>query len=176
MRRLTNLETLSRPCTRCGRYELSPKGKCRACNRERVLRYYWANRERVKGRNADWARRNRQKVLDTQLCWRKANREVALANNLRYSHGLTVTQYDQLVEHQDGVCAICKKKCTVQKRLSVDHDHGTGVVRGLLCIKCNSKVGVLENKEWRDAAEAYLAEAGVVKEMLMPQKPTQGEK
>jgi hypothetical protein len=38
----------------------------------------------------------------------------------------------------------------------VDHDHKSGVVRGLLCWVCNSRLGVIENRDWMAEAERYL--------------------
>lgn len=71
----------------------------------------------------------------------------------RYKHvkqhfGLTPEQYDKLVNDQNNCCAICheseseiNKKSTHIKPLSVDHDHATGKVRGLLCSRCNQGLG-----------------------------------
>lgn len=52
------------------------------------------------------------------------------------TYGLTSEQYDALLERQGGRCAICRAH-PKSKRLAVDHDHGTGEVRGLLCSRCN---------------------------------------
>lgn len=53
-------------------------------------------------------------------------------------YGITEQQYDQLYTKQDGCCAVCKRhSSSFKKRLSVDHDHKTGDVRGLLCVHCN---------------------------------------
>ena len=52
------------------------------------------------------------------------------------TYGLTAEQYDDLLKRQGGKCAICRNK-PKSKRLAVDHDHGTGAVRGLLCSRCN---------------------------------------
>lgn len=52
------------------------------------------------------------------------------------TYGLTAAEYDRLLEFQGGKCAICRGRPR-SKRLAVDHDHGTGAVRGLLCSKCN---------------------------------------
>ena len=61
-------------------------------------------------------------------------------------YGLTLAEYDQMFEVQDGICAICGRPETSKnqwgiKRLSVDHNHKTGKVRGLLCVACNSALG-----------------------------------
>lgn len=61
-------------------------------------------------------------------------------------YGLTVEQYDWVVEIQGGLCAICGKPPETGNgakygRLSVDHDHATGQVRGLLCHHCNLMLG-----------------------------------
>ena len=52
------------------------------------------------------------------------------------TYGLTPDEYDALLKLQGGKCAICRAR-PVSKRLAVDHDHGDGEVRGLLCSRCN---------------------------------------
>jgi len=52
------------------------------------------------------------------------------------TYGLDASQYDTLLAAQGGRCAICRAR-PKSKRLAVDHDHGTGAVRGLLCSRCN---------------------------------------
>lgn len=69
---------------------------------------------------------------------------------MRIKYNLTIEKYDQLFENQNGVCKICKKPETAIKngtlaRLSVDHDHVTGAIRGLLCSKCNHGLGNFED-------------------------------
>ena len=72
-------------------------------------------------------------------------------------YGLTPEQYDALLQQQDGVCAICRETCRTGQRLSVDHDHATGRIRGLLCRNCNLGIGHLGDSADRIAsALAYL--------------------
>lgn len=55
---------------------------------------------------------------------------------------MTEDDYAWLLDFQDGVCAICSRKPKAGgKRMAVDHDHRTGRVRGLLCIRCNRMLG-----------------------------------
>ena len=67
---------------------------------------------------------------------------------LRY--GTEATIYRELFEEQGGVCAACgrperyKTKAGRVMRLSLDHDHSTGEIRGLLCHSCNRALGHLE--------------------------------
>lgn len=53
------------------------------------------------------------------------------------TYGLAAQEYWAMYRHQGGVCAICRRAKGYQKKLSVDHDHATGMIRGLLCQKCN---------------------------------------
>ena len=48
-----------------------------------------------------------------------------------------------MFEAQGGLCAICHKPQTTRK-LAVDHDHESGLIRGLLCTRCNCDIGLLE--------------------------------
>ena len=62
-------------------------------------------------------------------------------------YGLTEIHYDEMFKSQNGVCAICHKPEMAknkQGRLSVDHDHQTNKVRGLLCTRCNMNLGIYE--------------------------------
>lgn len=79
-------------------------------------------------------------------------------NRLRRDFGITLRQYDEMFENQNGVCAVCSNISVNERgyRLAVDHDHETGKIRGLLCNQCNLKLGILENKDWRSLAEKYL--------------------
>jgi len=68
---------------------------------------------------------------------------------LRSKYGITPYQYDQMLESQGGVCAVCHLSETGRDRfgnikpLGVDHNHDTGQVRGLLCHGCNASYGFL---------------------------------
>lgn len=85
-------------------------------------------------------------------------READKRGHLKAKYGITLETYDQIVKIQGGTCAICHTKETAKNqygvmRLSVDHDHKTGKVRGLLCDKCNRGVGCF-NDDPKILAEA----------------------
>jgi len=66
---------------------------------------------------------------------------------LKRSFGITPEQYNEMLEAQGCKCAVCGGDCIRYDKLSVDHDHRTGVVRGLLCHRCNSALGLLQDDE-----------------------------
>lgn len=75
-------------------------------------------------------------------------------------YGLTLDQYAELLRKQRGVCAICGEPETLVRKgtlcqLTIDHDHTTGQVRGLLCNNCNRAIGLLKDspEHLRTAAE-----------------------
>lgn len=61
----------------------------------------------------------------------------------RRTYGISLEQYDQMYDSQDGECAICEtnKPGGISNRFHLDHDHTTGEIRGLLCHKCNNGLG-----------------------------------
>lgn len=63
-------------------------------------------------------------------------------DKLKHRYGITSDEYNEMLEKQNGVCAICEEE--FHRALYVDHNHKTGKVRALLCARCNSGVGYLE--------------------------------
>lgn len=56
--------------------------------------------------------------------------------------GITLNQYNSLLNSQNFSCAICNKhESESYKKLAVDHDHETGKIRGILCENCNMALG-----------------------------------
>lgn len=69
----------------------------------------------------------------------------ARASRLKTLFNITPEEYDQIDYYQSGVCAICHQPPKVGgNRLAVDHDHETGLIRGLLCWRCNKLLGYIE--------------------------------
>ncbi len=82
------------------------------------------------------------------------------AARLGRNYGLSREEYRRLLEEQNGVCAVCKLPS--RRALCVDHCHATRQVRGLLCDKCNTALGLLGDDVRRLlAAVAYLNRVGV---------------
>lgn len=69
--------------------------------------------------------------------------EARRAYKYKKEFGITIEDYDKMFIEQGGRCAICGKHHSEieRKHFSVDHCHNTGIVRGLLCHKCNSGLG-----------------------------------
>lgn len=67
-------------------------------------------------------------------------RRKTLWNNAK----LTPEEWEKISECQGHVCFICGKKQKSGKRLATDHDHKTGLIRGLLCSQCNRLLGRIE--------------------------------
>lgn len=63
---------------------------------------------------------------------------------LKKRTGLSLEEFKKKSEGQDNLCAICDKECGTYRRLAVDHDHNTGRIRDLLCLKCNAVLGLVD--------------------------------
>lgn len=95
--------------------------------------------------------------------WTKTNPEKAKRSRrntcLKRMYGITLSDYEFMLEKQNKSCAICNTKEPGGKGNSfvVDHCHTTGKVRKLLCTKCNCAIGLLnEDPTLFDAAKKYL--------------------
>lgn len=86
-------------------------------------------------------------------------------------YGITTRQYQDMLNDQDGACAICGLPETTIGRggraapLAIDHCHTTGKVRGLLCRKCNGGIGLLRDSiDLLTSATSYLKQYELVKD------------
>ena len=120
----------------------------------------------LRKRSRKWEETHREWGRENCRLWRLANpydQSKQRDANLRSMYGISSRDYEEMLEFQGGVCAICGGPETVRSRngevapLSVDHDHVTDKVCGLLCRKCNSALGLYdENPERLRVAAAYL--------------------
>src|SRR5688500_1693885 len=103
-------------------------------------RYYRKNRLAILARRSAWVRENNEKIAVRNAKYYADNKEAARWNQIKINYGITKDDYLAMLERQGGVCATCGNPPT-DKPLCVDHDHTTGVVRGLLCHRCNKALG-----------------------------------
>lgn len=121
---------------------------CKACavvyHREASRRWYLEYRERHAASQKEHRKNNPR------------NRGVAEARKRRY--GISIEEYDALSIKQKGVCAICGGPPVKNRNsLSVDHCHETGHIRGLLCGRCNTGLGMFKDlPELLEKALLYL--------------------
>lgn len=111
------------------------KSKCKVCVNSKDLRYKLnpqEQRDRVKAYRKNLKDKSPEKLF-------LSNRKT----KLKSTYGITLEDYDVLLRSQNSVCAICSKK-EKTKLLAIDHNHTTGVIRGLLCSKCNTALGLVE--------------------------------
>lgn len=138
-------------------YHAANKVRIAEKNRE----YGVKNKDKLADKHREYYAKNKSKRAEYARDYRAKNIEKLVLDdqkkNLRRKYGLTLESYDALVESQKGVCAICQEPCSIQARLSVDHCHDTGKVRGLLCALCNRGLGHFLDSPLRlKAAISYL--------------------
>lgn len=123
---------------------------CKSCNYERSHTPEYEENMRKYYRKHHIAHRKaaekRGKAYHIHIYWPHLTKEEARA------------EYDKLFQQQNERCAICERPQSVLKySLSVDHDHATGQVRGLLCHSCNRALGMLHDSSYNcGKAEKYL--------------------
>ena len=127
-------------CAKCKEYKLlkefhrgeGPFGKrsyCKDCSCKKLKE--WRNKNPERYRELSRKHSGTDKCRNTELI-RK--------------YGITLAQYNKMLIEQRYVCKICHKKNNINHTLYVDHHHESGVVRGLLCQKCNLIIGMCDEK------------------------------
>jgi hypothetical protein len=112
--------------------------------------------------NKDRHRKDELRYACRQCNDNRPNKKKENRNHVLRKFGITNQQYEDLYKVQNGLCAICGKPETSinqhnKMSLAVDHDHKTGIIRGLLCSSCNRRLGTYENT--KEIFEDYLSES-----------------
>ena len=117
---------------------------CKKCDNEKRKAYHEKHKKKVAANRKQYYELNKDKIRSRMLL---------------KLYGIDSEEYDRLLQLQDGTCAICKQPETHKLRgkippLSVDHNHDTGGVRGLLCNTCNRAIGFFhdDHKLLKEAA------------------------
>jgi hypothetical protein len=129
------------------------RGACISCTTEKHKEYYQNNKQYfyengVKNRN-----KNRESYLERSRSYNLNNEHKVRDSYFKRTYGISLDDYNKLLELQKNKCCICGKEEVILSKikhdkvnnLSVDHDHKTGKVRGLLCGKCNKSIGLLND-------------------------------
>lgn len=86
-------------------------------------------------------------------------RKKAYRNHLKRKYSLTVDEYQQILAKQNNKCCICNRDFNALphwNKPSVDHNHLTKIVRGILCKQCNISIGYLEQSGLLQKVQDYL--------------------
>ena len=161
-------------CKECKKiYRLNNPEKIKAISKK----YYINNSEKIKARKKEYLLNNSEKIKAIRKKYYINNPEKIKAKNKKYklenpekikntelvrTYGITLEMYNKMLVDQNFCCAICgKHNSNFKKQLSVDHDHETGAVRGLLCHHCNTGIGMFkDNTEILKKATNYLEKNG----------------
>lgn len=150
---------------------------CKPCSNDNTEDWYRANPGTRVARTTRWRKENPEAFRAQRRAHYAANKEyfreaarkakeadpegylrIQLRSRLKVDYGMTLEEYDGLLARQDGLCAICREPMA---RPEVDHDHGDGHVRGILCGPCNRGLGYFRDDPKRlRAAIGYLSLAG----------------
>jgi hypothetical protein len=149
--------------------------KWKQANREAQKRYRERHPDRVNARLRRWFAKNPQKAKEYRerrkderhaytKQWKMENPEKVLYRKRCYDlkkYNLSPEQYDEILVGQGGGCKLCgsTKAGGRARHLHVDHCHRTLIVRGLLCAKCNTAIGLLDDDPDRARAVAAYLEA-----------------
>ncbi|WP_245679152.1 endonuclease VII domain-containing protein [Actinomadura hibisca] len=125
------------------RHSAVPAGMkyCPQCEEVKSLDAFGRNRANASGL-ADYCKPCHNRVMAEG---RTRNHGSSRNYLLKLRYGITEAEADALRERQGGICLICLRSPAAH----VDHSHLTGLVRGMLCFRCNGALGQFEDDEWR---------------------------
>lgn len=121
---------------------------CCQCNVEKPLEEFSKNKRGLYGRHTKckqcYSHYRRQYYLHNK----QRHQETGRRNHLQSKYGLSVKDYEEMIQACSGLCAICSGSADVGSTGGphVDHCHETGRVRGILCGNCNRGLGLFQDR------------------------------
>ena len=110
---------------------------CPRCKLKKPFEEWTKHKNRPNGVGGYCKICNKEKWLE----WRTNNPDAHRRAWLKRKYKITLEQYKDILDFQNGTCALCDKT----EGLCVDHDHSTGTVRGILCQDHNKALGLLQD-------------------------------
>lgn len=124
---------------------------CTKCKKRKQLKFFGRDATKPSGMRSQC----RHCEARTRASYYRNNPKKRRIRDLKFRFGITIEEYDALKRLQRNRCAICRRKST--RTLCVDHCHKTGIVRELLCDKCNTGLGQFDDRpSFLARAKAYL--------------------
>lgn len=117
---------------------------CKGCEREMAKDWYKRNRDAAKAKVREWRERN----TDAVKRYRIDNRQKNYRQELVRKYGVDPAWFDRQLQQQGNLCVCCKRHFqwgNKQTSPHVDHCHKTQTVRGILCNRCNTVLGLCED-------------------------------
>ena len=130
---------------------LKARGLCSVCYEKWWEAQHPEYVEKSKEYRKNWRQQNKEKEASYRAKRKQKDAEdpnfttKMRDKTLMTWYGMTQADYAQMLANQQGVCAICLRPPLDGVHFHVDHDHETGLVRGLLCSRCNWYLGVIDN-------------------------------
>jgi Autographiviridae endonuclease VII len=113
---------------------------------EYAKEYRRVNRQKIAAQRKARREADPERARENNRKWRKNNQRSVKNSYLKKKYGVTLEWYEEVLELQGGVCAICEGPPNSKNGYySVDHCHKSGWTRGLLCSNCNSGIGNLRD-------------------------------
>ena len=137
-------------------YIIANSKVCTVCDEERNLSEYRKDKSAYDGLTQkckpcfklyqkEWYENNKDAQKANAKKYRKKNPLSHFKSHIKREYGITLDDYNAMFSNQHGSCAICNThQKDLEKRLSVDHCHTSGNVRGLLCNRCNTSIGLFD--------------------------------
>lgn len=131
---------------------------CPTCKEPKSLDDYWKGQS-----SCILCTKEKQKTR-----WNSRTPKKRLEQHLKYKYGVTHQEFLEAWDEQEGRCAICKDELpdlmayeNRRRGYAIDHNHETGEFRGILCLKCNSLLGMAKDSpEVLEKAKHYLNTRG----------------
>ena len=143
--------------------------RCSKCKVSKPLTDFHKGKKYEDGRQHRCKDCAKQFTQPATISWRKNNpeslKQSTQRTKIRLKYGLTIQETLNILDLQGGKCAVCSKEISFDAKEKaniphVDHDHKTGIVRGLLCLTCNTGLGMFgDSEDLLEAAKIYLISA-----------------
>lgn len=118
---------------------------CTKCKQSKTHAEFHLDSSKLDGLYSSCKECHRKHKSNHKKIDRKIDPSKYKARKLKERYGISLEDYNNLLEKQEHKCIICEKhESEFGVSLAVDHCHKTGIVRGLLCFKCNTRVGHVE--------------------------------